>query len=433
MMTPTEIARAEEIRSSGVFRVEDIPMMTRVFESNLLRPSSDARYFARTSMEPPAWYDRTLAPDSAAYTQQQLRLWRLVSGRDRDYRPEVDEKEADVETDPVRLPGFYANRAVGCIVHASDEMIATAQILRHCNLHPGGRALEYGAGFGQTALALSRLGVKVDTVDISRQLCRYVKANADFFRTSLTPHVGQFGDNPLGTKFDLIYFQEAFHHAIDFRGVLEKVKSNLAPGGRLLLCGEPVSAAENELWAPYPWGVRIDGQTVPLIRSRGWMKLGFTHAYLMSVLKRAGFRTEYFPSPQTPRAHVYVCEHSRSEDVADFPAMATQTAEAATWHEADAEGRWSKDRSVLRFATKKQTLAISAVNYLPVPKTLTVENGGREAHFEFEAGESKVVTIPNNGDTIVLSCEAHSPVTLSKGEIADDRSLGLFVKSVFSY
>jgi SAM-dependent methyltransferase len=433
MLTPSETLRAEDIRSSGKFRVEDIPMMTRVFEAGLVRPTADMSYFAGTSMELPAWYDRNLSPDSDAYTQQQLRLWRVVSGRDRDYQPEIDEKEVDVDSDPVRFPAFYAHRGAGAMVHAADHMLATTQMLRHSNVTPGAWALEYGAGYGQTALAFSRLGVNVDTVDISRQFCKYVKANADFFRTKLTPHVGRFGDNPRGDKkYDLIYFFEAFHHALDFRGVLEKVKSHLAPRGRLLLCGEPVTPVENAWWTPYPWGLRIDGDTVPVMRSRGWLELGFTHAYLMSVLERAGFRVEYTPSAQTPLANIYVCEH-RSEATADFPAMASQPTEASTWHGADPAGRWSKDRSVLRFTTKKEKIVIDVVNFLPVAKTLTVENGGSETRFEFKAGESRVISVPNNGDTVVFTCEAHSPASLSGGEIPDQRKLGLYVRSVYSY
>ncbi len=89
-------------------------------------------------------------------------------------------------------------------------------IAQHCDLKAGDWALEYGAGFGQTALALARLGVNVDTVDISATFCGYVQARQSFFGAA-APFEGRFGVNPRpGQRYDLIWFYESFHHCVDF-------------------------------------------------------------------------------------------------------------------------------------------------------------------------------------------------------------------------
>ena len=106
-------------------------------------------------------------------------------------------------------------------------------LLRHCAVRAGDWALEYGAGFGQGALALARLGVNVDTVDISAKFCDYVRLQAEFFRVPLTAFHGQFGTNPRpGQRYPLIRFYESFHHCVDFVRVVQQLPEHLAEGGR---------------------------------------------------------------------------------------------------------------------------------------------------------------------------------------------------------
>jgi cyclopropane fatty-acyl-phospholipid synthase-like methyltransferase len=71
-------------------------------------------------------------------------------------------------------------------------MIASGMIVKHSGLKPGDTALEYGPGFGQTVLAHARLGVAVETVDISTAFCGYVTEQAAFSQVPLTSFEGQF-------------------------------------------------------------------------------------------------------------------------------------------------------------------------------------------------------------------------------------------------
>jgi SAM-dependent methyltransferase len=439
MLTRLKKPRAEEIRLSRRFQVEDIPLLTSVFERNLSMATPEWSDFAGTTLDLPDWFDLGLDPDSPEYKAQQLKLWQTISGRDRPYEPELDEKAAiGSDVDAVRFPSYYLNRAPNAVDHASDHMLAMALILKHSKARPGQWALEYGAGFGQTALALSRLGVNVDTVDISRQYCKYVQDAADFFGTKLTAFPGLFGENPRpGKKYDLIFFYEAFHHALNFDEVIGKLQEHLAPGGRVLLCGEPILANTCPP-IPYPWGMRLDAETVVVTRSRGWLELGFIHEYILDVFTRHEFVGEHHPCELTPLGNLYSFVSVRPAAPASvfppshFPGMNTQPTAASTWHGEEANGRWTRARSVVRVELdpQKKHIRLDVINSLSVPKTLTIKNAGEIHSFDFKAGEDRTISIPNAGDAkLVLLTETHCPHDLD-GSI-DRRQLGVFVTAVY--
>lgn len=251
-------------------------------------------------------FDTTLSPDSPEYAAQQLALWRIVTGRSA-YDPEVDEDTPEVGgLDAIYRPAFYSTEDP---LVAGEHLVALGHMVKLSGLKPGGRALEYGAGFGQIALAFARLGFKVDTVDINRHFSGAVNQVAAHFKVDLTAHVDAFGFNPAGapSSYDLIYFYESFHHCLQFREVLPRLRDMLKEGGRILLGGEPVLPHDHPL-LPYPWGLRLDGECVAVMRQRGWMELGFREDYLLGVFAEAGFAVTKHELPGFHYATVYVAE-----------------------------------------------------------------------------------------------------------------------------
>ena len=238
----------------------------------------------------PAWFVQGLDPWAPAYAEQQHRLWALVAGATSPYTPELHEKEVPWgDIDPVRFPGFYVRRDPLAIASASDHVLATGMLLKHSGMQAGDWALEYGAGFGQTALALARLGVNVDTVDISATFCEFVRRQAEHFQVPLTPFLGRFGLHPRpGTRYKMIWFYESFHHCVDFQQGVAQLAGHLAEGGRVILAGEPI--VEHEYAAvPYPWGVRLHSEVVAVMRQTQWFELGFSEAFLYELFSRHGF------------------------------------------------------------------------------------------------------------------------------------------------
>ncbi|MDC8772734.1 class I SAM-dependent methyltransferase [Roseateles albus] len=285
--------------ASSTFDAADIETVRRAYyEQGSM--SLEWGPYAHAHMRLPEWFQLGLDPWGEAYMQQQLKLWALIAGTDLPYNPELHEKEADWGTvDPIRQPGFYVRRDPLAVASASDHWIASGMLLKYCGLAFGDWALEYGAGFAQTALALARLGVNVDTVDISPTFCRFVQEQADFFNVPLTAFHAQFGYRPRPEqRYKLIWFYESFHHCLDFSQLVQRLDCLLAPGGRIILGGEPIVEQENAA-VPYPWGVRLHSEVAAVVRQQQWMELGFSEPFLYELFARYGFegkRIECEPS-----------------------------------------------------------------------------------------------------------------------------------------
>ena len=307
---PHDESSVQRIARTGLFRADEIGWICETYFKDGTGPGTPWDALRQAHMELPDWFQRGLDPLSSAYAEQQHRLWQLVCGIDRRYEPEIDEKEHDWgDIDPVRLPGYFVRRDPQAVSAASDHLIATGMILKHCGLKAGDWALEYGAGFGQTALALARLGVNVDTVDISTTFCEFVRQQADFFKVPLTPFPGVFGMNPRGgRKYQLIWFYESFHHCLDFQRVVNQIKEHLAEGGRIILGGEPI--VEREYAAvPYPWGVRLHSEVVAVMRRQRWFELGFSEHFLYELFAAAGFVGRRIDCEPSLFGRLYVFEH----------------------------------------------------------------------------------------------------------------------------
>jgi SAM-dependent methyltransferase len=305
-LVPRRIAPSDQ---GAWFGPDDIEEVRRIYFETGGAPGSAWEPLRHAHMRLPDWFRHGLDPYSEAYLAQQHRLWRLVAGVDRDYEVERDEKEHDWgAVDAVRSPGFYLRRDPGAIGSASDHVMASGMLLKHCGLQAGDWALEYGAGFGQTALALARLGVNVDTVDVSETFCGFVREQAEFFRVPLSPFKGRFGDAPrAGQRYKLVYFYESFHHCLDFSRVVKKLPSLLAPGGRVILGGEPI-VEEPYAAVPYPWGLRLHSEVVAVVRQQRWFELGFTEAFLHQLFEEAGFSIARVDCEPTLFGRLYICE-----------------------------------------------------------------------------------------------------------------------------
>ena len=157
----------------------------------------------------------------------------------------------------------------------AEHLYAWGHILAHAKLPPGGSILEYGPGSGQVLLMFARMGYRACGVDIERTALQSIRAQASHLGLPVAVECDVFGQGFAGQRFDTILFYEAFHHAFDFDELLLGLHDRLNPGGRVLLCGEPVVPAVSD-GIPYPWGPRLDALSVFCMRRFGWMELGFT-------------------------------------------------------------------------------------------------------------------------------------------------------------
>lgn len=251
----------------------------------------------------PDWFDVSLHPLSSEYYGQMLRLWEAITAREA-YDPVLNEDTPEIaQLDAIYKPAFYAS---GDSQFAGAQMMAMGHIIMRSGIRPGDRVLEYGAGFGQTALALARLGARVDTVDVNPHFCKAVATAAERYSVDLTPHLEQFGFNPSGVNnaYSLIFFYESFHHCIKFNDVIPQLTSLLADGGKVILAGEPIF---DQLCPdlPFLWGFRLDWENVAVMRIRGWLELGFQKDFLLGLFSRNGFDCAHHSDPNSHWAQVY--------------------------------------------------------------------------------------------------------------------------------
>jgi SAM-dependent methyltransferase len=289
-------------------------------------------------------------------------------------------------------------------------------------------ALEYGAGFAHTALAFARMGVNVDTVDISSTFCGYVKEQADFFNVSLTPFKGLFGDNPRGDqKYDLIWFYESFHHCVDFRNVIQKLKNHLTPDGRILLAGEPIAKRENPA-VPYPWGLRLESEVVAVIRNRRWFELGFSEYFLTTLFVNNGYVAEYFDCPMSIFGQVYSFVPRPTK--IELGKYWAPDVDEGGWHAPEPMGRWTREHAavILDQTDNFEALEITATNHHPNVHPVTITYGDVITVVDFRPGERKSIRIDagNKAPRIVLSSRTIVPAPAT----GDTRALGIYVHSL---
>lgn len=207
----------------------------------------------------------------------------------------------------------------------SEHVLAWGHILGHLNLPAGGALLEYGPGSGQLLLMAARIGYRACGVDIDARAIEGIRAQAAHLNLAVETERAQFGQGFKDQTFDSILFYEAFHHAFDFDDLLIRLHDQLKPGGRVVLCGEPVVDTVTD-GIPYPWGPRLDALSVFCMRRFGWMELGFTHDYLMKVARLKGWAPTFhqFPIPAVQRFTFWnLLTRSREQRQSHRPVLAS--------------------------------------------------------------------------------------------------------------
>jgi SAM-dependent methyltransferase len=251
-------------------------------------------------------------PFAPGYKEAALKLYLFIRGRpDEGYVPVRD--EAPVSALPANLwtgliPWSFQDAAM-----VSEHLQAWGHILAHLNLPKGGSLLEYGPGSGQLLLMAARMGYRAYGVDIDAVSLQGINAQAAHLDLPLATERAEFGAGFDGQKFDAILFYEAFHHAFEFEDLLVQLHDRLNPGGRVVLCGEPIVGGVSP-GIPYAWGPRLDALSVFCIRRFGWMELGFTHEYFMEIARRCGWHVAHYPSSGSGRAMIYVLTPGQNDD-----------------------------------------------------------------------------------------------------------------------
>ena len=244
-------------------------------------------------------------PFSPEYRQAVLEFYYRVKRSD-SYDPATDERLAFDPVARARRPSIYEHNA-----HFLGSFLeAIGQILQVANVGPGARVIEYGAGDGQIALALARMGCDVTVLDIEPRYLESIRLQAQMLGVSIQTLQAEFMA-PVPGPVDLVIFFEAFHHALDHQQLLRQLHDVVAPGGRIIFAGEPIIPADSfyRHATPVPWCLRLDALSLSATRALGWLELGFQEGYFLQLLRHTGWKPSREVSRTNIRGTCYVASH----------------------------------------------------------------------------------------------------------------------------
>jgi SAM-dependent methyltransferase len=331
---------------------------------------------------------------------------------------------------PIRFPGYLARRDPAAVRHAAYEIAMLADILAQSQLTAGDHMIEYGAGAGVISVTLSRLGVAVDTVDISATYCEHVQRNADFYGTALKPHNAEFGYNPRGPggRYDCIVFHACFHHALAHQELVGQLAGMLADDGVILLSNESILDRVTPAW-----GLKSDPESISVIAARGWMELEFSFPYLAELFRRNGLQLRkvegnfsglpLFKATRLPRTFVHQA--------------AIGLAALVDAHAPEPNGTWTRrsSRILVQRAQGAHRLRVEMFNPFPLPKQVVYQLGGFKRSMLVRAGarDSLDIDLPPQGvdhdADLVFTCDTHRPSQYLPGN-TDERELGIYVTAI---
>jgi len=297
-------------------------------------------------------------------------------------------------------------------------LIAYGFLIRGASLGPRARILEVGCGMGSLTWNLARMGYRVDALDPNPKQCEFVAALTKNFPTKPNVVVGTLDEwvHRKGTdyKYDGVIFFESFHHIMNHRECLERLLTDhMEADGKIFLAAEPIFEEICDV-LPYPWGPRLDGESVRAMRNWGWLELGFTRAYMEQLFEALGLEWEWLksdvalPHSQVIRAFRKIREptslvsiegtyRSKFSDGIDFSneGFPDFIQDCRGLSHREQWGRWSEGEHVeIRFANKLPKafalhLRLTSVFGPNVRKTLGIKVGSQEVEVLLEPIEVK--------------------------------------------
>lgn len=223
-------------------------------------------------------------PDSPAYRQQQLALYERLHGEP--YTVTNERSAMDVAA-MARKPYPYVHGHPDLV---GDQLMAIGFLIKSMGLRVGARVLEFGPGWGNTTLALGKMGCSVLAIDIEQNFVDLIRERARMeWLDNIEVRRGEFLDIEAlpADSFDAVLFFECFHHCADHQRLVAALERVLRPGGVVCLAAEPIVDD-----FPLPWGLRMDGEALWAIRRNGWLELGFNTTYFQGLMARHGWQLE---------------------------------------------------------------------------------------------------------------------------------------------
>lgn len=276
---------------------EELDLVMKECDAALAVSDDELRRVFRTYMYKFNYSEMPRDPWCPEYRNFQFACYEKIAGKKYSVANEFS-NFLDVEKFIARPFPFYTQsyRTV------SDQLIMVGLVIRAMKLPPGASILEFGAGWGNTAVNLARMGYKVTVVDVEQRFLDIVKGRSSGFEENIKTVQGDFSViEQLEGRYDAILFKECFHHCADHLRFVELFESKLSKNGLVCFAGEPVYPE-----FPVPWGIQCDGESIWAIRNFGWLEFGFNETFFNEMLEINGFHVEKYFTPLVERGTVFV-------------------------------------------------------------------------------------------------------------------------------
>lgn len=278
-----------------VSTLDELDTMLRMLDAAAAISDDELRRgFQKFSMRFPM--DLPDDPDSDAYRAQQMRLYEWLHGKPYTTANEVSRFDVAAAAD---APFPYQTQSAQTVGH---QLIAVGHIIRTLDLPPGSRVLEFGPGWGNTTIALARMGHHVTAVDVEKNFIDLIAERARRKHLSIDLRHDDFSlAQRIDERFDAVLFFECFHHCAHHQALVAALERLVVPGGKVVFAAEPITDA-----FPIPWGLRLDGESLWAIRQNGWLELGFQETYFRGLMARHGWDLDKRSCAETPWGEVFV-------------------------------------------------------------------------------------------------------------------------------
>lgn len=166
-------------------------------------------------------------------------------------------------------------------------LIAYGFLIKTMNLDRGARILEIGCGTGGLTMHLAKSGYRVTSLEVNSSNVSLV--NRMTAGCPVRPQVvlGDATEFQTDERYDAIIFFESLHHFIEHEKFLRRCISWLSDDGIIAFCAEPIVPDDSPHLA-YPWGLRLDGESLRAMHKFGWIELGFRQSYFDQLIERVG-------------------------------------------------------------------------------------------------------------------------------------------------
>jgi 2-polyprenyl-3-methyl-5-hydroxy-6-metoxy-1,4-benzoquinol methylase len=377
--------------------------------------------FASFRMEIPINQDAD--PWSEAYRAAQFDLYRRITSRT-DYS--TSNEISGYAVDP-KIPFPYYTQSSNTV---GDQLMAVGFLIKTMALQPKSSILEFGPGWGNTTVALARMGYEVTALDIDPNFVKLIKDRAHLLGLTLDARVGEFTDAAsIECQYDAVLFYECFHHCSDHIQLLADLHRLIKPGGRVFLAAEPILESFHA-----PWGLRLDGESLWAARANGWLELGFTESYFIEACARQRWKVVRVSADASPLTSIFCLAPLQGSIYPGQTVLPPK--DESGWAVPDSPESTqryttSRSRLVCPVGMSWSTISIHFVNPAPLGLPYNIRHGPGQIRGRIQPQSRLSLEMPYHPESgeIVIETETWCPALAIPGS-TDQREIGIGVLEV---